>query len=151
MCVCLCVCVCVCVCVCMCVCVCVCVCVCLCLSVCTCVCDYNPYVPGSAEESGCYIRRKEMGQSWPLGHERGNYILGGLMKEMMPFFSFFFFNYYIFIHTFSYVCFKPFFCQVILSESLPLAQVILGLRGAWLEWGSKNVLKMLTFQQLTSQ
>ena len=38
-----------------------------------------------------------------------------------------------------------------MSESLPLAQVILGLRGAQLGWDWKNPIKMLTFWQLTLQ
>ena len=39
----------------------------------------------------------------------------------------------------------PFPYQVILSESLPLAQVISGPRGAKLGWGRKKLIKMLTF------
>ena len=46
---------------------------------------------------------------------------------------------------------KPFPFQIILSESLPLTQVILELRGAKLWWGRKNLRKMLTFWQLTLQ
>ena len=45
----------------------------------------------------------------------------------------------------------PFSYQVIPGESLPLAQVLLGLRGAKLGWGRKNLIKMLTLRQLTLQ
>ena len=44
-------------------------------------------------------------------------------------------------------CFQPFSYQVILSESLPQAQVVFGLREAKLGWGRKNLIKMLAFQQ----
>ena len=37
------------------------------------------------------------------------------------------------------------------QANLPLAQVILGLRGAKLGWGRKNRVEMFTFQQLTLQ
>ena len=46
---------------------------------------------------------------------------------------------------------KPCSYQVILSELLPLAQAILGLRRAKLWWGRKNPIKKLTFWQLTLQ
>ena len=44
-----------------------------------------------------------------------------------------------------------FLYQVILSESLPLGQVILELRGAKSGQGMKNPIKMLTFRQVTLQ
>ena len=46
---------------------------------------------------------------------------------------------------------QPFLYQVILRESLPLVQIRLGLGGVKLEWGRKNLIEMLTFQQLALQ
>ena len=46
---------------------------------------------------------------------------------------------------------EPFLCQVILSESLPLGQVILELRAAKFGQGRKNPIKIFTFRQLTLQ